>query len=118
MTDALDISALRELKSMIGGDPGDLAELVEDFTSTLPAQLQQLQEHSSTGDLVALRIAAHSCKSNARDLGALRLSKLCAQLESESAAGEVVDIPSHLAQIATAIEAALLNFEQLDLADV
>ncbi len=118
MTQALDLSALRNLKSMIGGDPDDLAELVNDFVTALPEQVQQMQSAAAGGDLAALRIAAHSCKSNARDLGASHLSDLCAGLETQSAAGDGAGLARKLAEISDAAAAALSQFAQLDLSDV
>lgn len=118
MSDQIDLTALRNLKNMIGGDPGDLSELIDDFVEALPGQVQEMHDHAGKGDLGALRIAAHSCKSNARDLGALHLAELCARLETECAAGEVADLPAQLAQISQAGEAALSGYATLDLARV
>ena len=42
-------------------------------------------------DLDALRIAAHTLKSNARDFGAMRLSVMCEELEQECRNGAVAD---------------------------
>lgn len=118
MVDELDLSALRNLKNVIGGDPHDLRDLVNDFVADLPVQLQGMRDHCSAGDLKSLRIAAHSCKSNARDLGALRLSQLCTQLEAECVAGNATDLPALLEQIASAAETALANYAKLEVADV
>ncbi|MHA6325830.1 Hpt domain-containing protein [Roseivivax sp. CAU 1753] len=118
MTEALDLSALRNLKQMIGGDPDDLSELIGDFVATLPVQVQQMRENGENGDLVALRIAAHSCKSNSRDLGALYLSQLCARLETECASGNVTNFPAQLSQISDAADTALSNLAALDISDV
>src|SRR6056297_1386726 len=115
MGDHIDLTALRRLKNMIGGNPADLAELIDDFVAALPGQVQALHDHAGNGDLGALRIAAHSCKSNARDLGATRLAHLCARLETECAAGEVTELPAQLARIAEAGEAALSGYSKLDL---
>lgn len=118
MAEALDLTALRNLKAIIGGDPEDLRELVADFVAALPGQVQQMRAHCDAGDPVALRIAAHSCKSNARDLGALHLSQLCARLETDCAAGNGADLPALVAQISEAADTALSQYATLDLADV
>ena len=118
MNDKIDLQALRNLKSMIGDDFDDLAELIEDFVTGLPTQMQHMHDHSARGDLAALRIVAHSCKSNARDLGAVSLASLCATLETDCAAGLVDDLPSQLDGISSAIDAALKNYSTLDLSNV
>lgn len=118
MSDVLDLSALQKLKSIIGGDPEDLAELVGDLRTEVPNQLQQMRDYSKSGDLTSLRLVAHNCKSNARDLGALQLSTLCAQLENESATGKVANLTEQLSQITVAAEAALKSLAELDLKDV
>lgn len=118
MTQSIKLSALKNLQTMIGGDPDDLAELVDDFVSGLPVQVQQMQFYGDAGDMAALRIVAHSCKSNARDFGASHLSDLCAQLETQSAAGQVEDLPAFLVNIAEAAETALSEFARLDLAGI
>lgn len=118
MTDVLDLSALQKLKLIIGDNPEDLAELVGDFKTAVPIQIQQMQDYGKSGDIASLRMVAHSCKSNARDLGAIQLSKLCAQLETESAAGEVTDLNRQLSQITMAAEEALISIAELDLKNV
>ncbi len=70
MSDVLDVNALRNLRSVIGGDIDDLMELVEEFVASLPHEMDAMRGQAENGDLTALRITAHSCKSNARDLGA------------------------------------------------
>jgi HPt (histidine-containing phosphotransfer) domain-containing protein len=118
MTQALNLSDLRNLKAMIGGDPDDLAELVDDFVAALPDQISQMRAQGACADWVALRISAHSSKSNARDLGAAHLSELCAELESQCASGNVQDLEAQMTKISQSMDATLLNFAKLDLADV
>jgi HPt (histidine-containing phosphotransfer) domain-containing protein len=103
---------------MIGAKPEDMAELINDFVAVLPKQMHQMREHGSNGDLAALRIAAHSCKSNARDLGALHLAELCARLETEAAAAKVTELCAHMAGIAQAADTALALYAKLDPSDV
>ncbi len=83
MTDAqiIDRTALKRLLAVIGGDEEDLAELVEDFTESAPELATTIAEATQSGDRDAMRIAAHTLKSNARDFGAVHLSKLCEAME-------------------------------------
>lgn len=118
MSDDLDLNALRNLKDMIGGDPSDLRELLDDFVFALPRELAKMREASLSGDLTALRITAHSCKSNARDLGAATLSILCAALEGAAAEARTTDVSNLIPKIEVAVETALANYATLDLSDV
>ncbi len=83
MTDPeiIDRAALKRLLTVIGGDEEDLAELVEDFNESAPALATTISEAAQSGDRDAMRIAAHTLKSNARDFGAMHLSKLCEAME-------------------------------------
>ena len=119
MTDTgIDLAALKRLKDMIGGDVDDLSELVEDFLTALPDQLSKMRDAEQSQDWAALRITAHSCKSNARDLGATHLSALCATLEGQCKAGAPVDLAAQLSAIETAADAAMTSLRAQDLANV
>lgn len=118
MSDVLDKGALRHLRSVIGGNIDDLMELVEDFVTALPHQMAEMRVHAENSNLAALRITAHSCKSNARDLGALGLSALCAELEKNCSEGQVSQIANLLDQIDLAGRRALDCYARLEPGDV
>lgn len=75
--------ALARLKEVIGGSAEDLHELIDDFERTAPDLLKDIKAAIDANDLIALRIASHSLKSNAREFGADTLAKLCATLEKQ-----------------------------------
>ena len=110
--------ALHNLKEVIGGDQDDLAELIRDFVSTLPVQVDHMQTQAKSGDWTALRISAHSCKSNARDLGALALGDLCAAFELQCKEGSPTGMDAQIVRIATEAEAVIEAISALDLSDV
>ncbi len=119
MTEAIiDVAALAKLKAMIGGETEDLAELVTDFVSTLPDQLALMRSSEASQDWAALRIASHSCKSNARDLGASDLAELCAELELRCKTGEPGDVGDLISGIEAAATAAISALDAEDLASV
>ena len=70
-------AALQRLLDVIGGDREDLAELLEEFETSTPQTLAEMQAAAAAGDLGALRIASHSLKSNGRDFGADALATAC-----------------------------------------
>lgn len=114
----IDEAALAKLKEIIGGDSEDLAELVDDFVSAFPEQAETMEGLAAAGDWSALRISAHSCKSNARDLGALALSELCAKLELECKSGAPTDPRTQVDEIRTQGMLALSALQELDLTHV
>lgn len=83
--------ALLRLLDVIGGDPDDLQELLEDFEETTPGTLQEMKDAAANDDLTALRISSHSLKANGRDFGAVALADACAQLEQACRDGTVQD---------------------------
>ncbi len=98
--DVIDKEALARLLEVIGGDPNDLAELLEDFKSEAPAMLAKMQSAAVAEDLTALRISVHSLKSNARDFGATELAKLCEALERDCHRGDMDDPIDRVGKVA------------------
>lgn len=118
MSTTIDIAALKKLKDLIGGETEDLAELVEDFIASFPVQVLRMRAESGAQDWPALRISAHTCKSNARDLGATTLFQLCAALELACETG-VPDAPDDaIAQIDATGKASIKALKEVDLANV
>ena len=89
--DIIDRSVLRRLLELIGGDPADLEDLLEDYRTQAPELASRISAAARSNDLDALRIAAHTLKSNARDFGAMRLSALCGDLERDCRSGTIAD---------------------------
>lgn len=81
--DALDRGALSQLLELVGGETTDLADLIETFLEESLVLMEELRTAVETSRREAVRRASHSLKSNARDLGALRLSLCCAGLERD-----------------------------------
>ncbi len=102
----IDRSALRRLLELIGGDPEDLRDLLRDYQDQAPELASRISAAARSDDLDALRIAAHTLKSNARDFGAMRLSAMCEDLEQECRSGAVADPVSKAEAIASEEAAA------------
>lgn len=107
MTDeTIDRAAIARLLDVIGGDPDDLDDLLEDYRSGAPELAREIAAAAAAGDINALRIAAHTLKSNAREFGAMRLSLLCEELEHACKAGAVSDAGNAAAAILAEEQAA------------
>lgn len=114
----IDLPALRKLSTMIGGEIEDLHELIEDFITLIPQQIENMRSAHAAGDRAALRIAVHSTKSNARDLGALELAELCAQLEQQCKEGDSGEFDAELNTIYVKADEAIQAFKTINLDDV
>ncbi len=102
----IEKEALQRLLNVIGGDPDDLQELLEDFEETTPTTLQEMKDAAANGDLTALRISSHSLKANGRDFGAMALARACEQLEEACRNGSVDDPLAEVAAIAAELTRA------------
>jgi HPt (histidine-containing phosphotransfer) domain-containing protein len=82
LTQVLDAQALERLRELDPtGSNGLLARVLKAFDSSLQRLLQQLQDARHVCDHAAMRHVAHTLKSSAASVGALELSKLCADIE-------------------------------------
>ncbi|MFO7856772.1 MAG: Hpt domain-containing protein [Paracoccaceae bacterium] len=111
----IDTVALRRLLDLMGGDPGDLAEMLEEYRMAAPDLARTVVSAAAAGDVETLRIAAHTLKSNARDFGATRLAELCAGLEADCRAGaapaDAVERAAHIEAAEAEARAALSSIE-------
>ena len=103
---AIDHEALKKLLDIVGGDPEDLAEFIEDFLEIAPSLVEELKDGSGAGDWEKVRIAAHTLKSNAKDLGAPALSELSKALEDQCKTGATDECGPLIEQIAQESKAA------------
>ncbi|MGB9901917.1 PAS domain S-box protein [Methanothrix sp.] len=77
--DPMTLSRLRELQEP--GEPDVVAELGEIFLSNAPSRIASMHEALEKNDPHALYRAAHSMKSASASIGALHLSRICAEIE-------------------------------------
>ncbi|MEM7344792.1 MAG: response regulator [Chloroflexota bacterium] len=116
---AIDLNVLEEFQEMMGDDSTEMvAELIMVFLEDAPNLLAQIREKTEMQDGDGLRRAAHSLKSSAAYLGAIRLSQLCAELENLGRTDNLDDAPGKVAEAMTEYEQcrAILETEQSKLA--
>jgi HPt (histidine-containing phosphotransfer) domain-containing protein len=109
----LDQGAIDRLLDVIGGDRADLAELVQSFLDEAPALAATIDRALATGDINALKRAAHGLKSGARDFGAVELAGLCARIELRCREGALDGLDGAEVQVARLFEEARADLEQL-----
>jgi len=78
-----DVLQLQELD----GTGAALAEVIDIFGASLEERLASIHAAMAAGDLRALKTALHTLKGAAGMIGAARLARCCATLESATVAG-------------------------------
>jgi HPt (histidine-containing phosphotransfer) domain-containing protein len=116
--EAIDLAALRRLLDVIGGDPDDFAELVDDYVAGAPDLTAEIRSAASSTDWATVCRAAHTLKSNARDFGAMRLATLCASLETASRQGRLESPESVISEIEIEEAAARQALRKISVDDV
>jgi PAS domain S-box-containing protein len=83
----LDFSVLATLRDLSEpGQPDPVVELIDLFLEDAPDRLRAMQSSVQARDREALKIAAHSLKGSAKNLGAKPLARICAELEKQALA--------------------------------
>lgn len=78
----LDERALQALAELDpGGQTGLVPRVLRTFQNSMARLLDELRAHQATRDLPGLRHVAHTLKSSSASIGALTLSRLCAEVE-------------------------------------
>ena len=76
------MSTLEGLLAMLGGEFGNLAQLIDSFLEDAPKLLAELDKYIAGSDAGGVRRVAHGLKSNGADFGAMRFSAFCKELEA------------------------------------
>ncbi|TCP08840.1 PAS domain-containing hybrid sensor histidine kinase/response regulator [Caldimonas thermodepolymerans] len=84
--DADAVARLRELDPQ--GENQLLLRLFRTFHTSLHRLVPQMEEAHELNDLATIRLAAHTLKSSSASVGAMRLSALCAEIESLIRSGQ------------------------------
>lgn len=94
----LDDRALAQLRSLDpDGRHGVLQRVLAAFETSLLKLQAQLQELNVRGDAKAIGDMAHTIKSSSASVGALALSRLCADAERAARAGDLERLESAVA---------------------
>jgi CheY-like chemotaxis protein len=86
----LDLQVLADLRLLQDpGAPDFVTELIGHFLREVPQSVADLTASLAAGDARRASRVAHSMKSSCANLGAMRLSRLCAAIERLASAGEI-----------------------------
>jgi len=91
----LDAEALDVIRSISNGSNDLLRQVVGLFVDSTPPLLHDIEAGLTRGDADRVRVAAHTLKSSAANLGAAVLSDMARRLELAARAGTLgPDLPS------------------------
>jgi HPt (histidine-containing phosphotransfer) domain-containing protein len=81
--DVLNADAIRRLRELDpNGESHLLTRVFQAFETSLNRLLPQLQQARNTADAAGVRLVAHTLKSSSATIGAVQLSKVCAEVEA------------------------------------
>jgi HPt (histidine-containing phosphotransfer) domain-containing protein len=104
----LDPAALARLTEL---DPSGTNRLIERVLQAFQTSVARLRPQAETarlnGDRAALRLVAHTLKSSSASIGALRLSQLCAQIETIIRQDTQENLEPYHAALSSALDEAL-----------
>ena len=114
---ALDPQALQRLRDLDPTGTGKLMERVANAFETAAARLlPQLRAAQAAADAEGIRHVAHTLKSSSASIGAVKLSRLCAEMELLAKQGQIdgtheaVDaLASELAAVLAVLKLVLLS---------
>jgi hypothetical protein len=110
----LDAQALAALRAL---DPAGEARLmqrvVRAFENSAARLVPQMHAALAAGDEAGVRHVAHTIKSSSASVGAMVLSRRCAEVEAMIRDDRVVDLGRHVADLAAEIDAVLVALRRL-----
>jgi CheY-like chemotaxis protein len=110
----LDASALDRLRELDPkGDNQLLARVIKAFESSAARLLPQLHEAQRAGDHGGVRHVAHTLKSSSASIGAVKLSQLCAEIESMIRNSQVEKLDDRIAAMSVEVEIVLKALTRL-----
>ncbi len=98
--ETLDLSMLRSLAELnVPGETDAVIEMADLFFQSAIPLRRRLQESAGGGDLAGFAQAAHSLKGSAGGLGARRLARLCADLETLAKGGALTEVQRQVGEL-------------------
>jgi HPt (histidine-containing phosphotransfer) domain-containing protein len=102
--DAEALARLRELDP--DGRQGVLTRVLQAFDTSLARMTVQLQTQAEGGEPDVVAGIAHTLKSSSASVGALKLSRACAEVESKLRSGQSADLSHDIQRLIVLAQAA------------
>jgi HPt (histidine-containing phosphotransfer) domain-containing protein len=110
----LDPAALARLRELDPtGESQLLTRVLRAFQTSVARLMPQLEAARRVGDRATIRLVAHTLKSSSASVGALELSKLCAQVESLTRVESADDLDPPFHAMHAAVESTLNAIQRL-----
>lgn len=109
MSDSIDKDIIVMLKEVM---EEDFQELLDTFLNDSRERIPLLQEQLASGDSEGLRQSAHSLKGSS-NLGAIKLSELCFQIEQKAKQQQLEDLAGILQQVESEFERVALALQTI-----
>lgn len=109
----LDPAALQNLRELVGDDEDFLKELIGTYLEDAPTMITEMERAIEVGDAPALRMAAHTLKSNSADFGSTKLSELSKTLEQIGRDGSVAGAAELMAEVSAIFAKTRSSLEKI-----
>ena len=110
----LDADALARLKELDPtGENQLLARVVKAFETSAARLMPQLQDARNIGDSHGLRHVAHTLKSSSASIGAMKLSQICADIETRIRTEKLENLDPRLDSLCAEMEIVLQALKRL-----
>ncbi|HLF93003.1 MAG TPA: Hpt domain-containing protein [Planctomycetota bacterium] len=107
---SIDPKVIEELRALqMGGSQTFLAELIDIFLKEQVQHLERLRKAVEARDSSQVERVAHTMKGSCGNLGAKELSRVCAELQEVTRAGDWAQVAEFVARIER--EAAVVEIE-------
>ena len=114
----LNADAIRRLRELDPtGESHLLTRVFQAFETSLNRLLPQLEQARSSADAAGVRLVAHTLKSSSATIGALQLSKVCAEVEAMAHESRLDAATAGIEMILSEAQAVREALRQLTAAD-
>ncbi len=104
-SNVLDAQALERLRELDPNGENRLMErVVNAFESSVGRLMPQLQDALNANELGGIRHVAHTLKSSSASIGAMKLSRMCSDVESRARQEQSEGMPERIANLQTEVE--------------
>jgi HPt (histidine-containing phosphotransfer) domain-containing protein len=111
---ALDAQALANLRALDPKGESHLVQrVVQAFETSAARLLPQMRSALAAGDVAGVRQVAHTLKSSSASVGAMLLSRQCAEIEAMVRENRVADLEGRVAEALAEIGAVLAALRRL-----
>ncbi|MDH3459976.1 MAG: Hpt domain-containing protein [Burkholderiaceae bacterium] len=112
--DVLDHEALQRLRALDPTGSNHVMErVVKAFETSVGKLLPQLQSAMDAADVVSIRHVAHTLKSSSASIGAMKLSKMCVEIEAMILRGQDEGMGEKVAALAAEVPIVLVALQRM-----